>query len=456
MNKKLTLKDVRDIFIELEEKYAVFSLEYKDVYYWKLIRFELFEYIVKKLSILDEGHPMSRKDKFKRLVSLIKYSGLNLFMRKNIHKSDVLILTHGRKVKHKNEYLDIYLYDIVNSLKEKDSDIFIIDRPDHYGNHYRHDNDMIYFERFGHVVRQGLYRFSPYRVDNVETKQILNNIENELKRMIDVNVDLIELVNKRIFRFKFEKKYFDKLLFTINPSKIILVVSYGKEELIASARERGIEVIEVQHGVISSYHMGYYFPFEHSIPYFPDELILFGDYWKESIRFPLNSRRTKKSFSLMKSSYNSIVINESKMNRILFISQGSIGVHLAKIAADFANKNSVECYYKLHPSEYSNWRSKYSELAECEINGRIKVISNENSIYELFNLCKYVVGVYSTAIYESLMYECKTFVVNLEGYQYMEYLIEMNYVKLLREDFSFNDIYDFQGKELKNKEYFYM
>jgi hypothetical protein len=456
MKKKLTLKEVRNIFVELEKKYSVYSLESNNVYYWKLIRKEIYDYIIMKLGFVEKAHPMSTVDKVRRFLFLLKYSTINLFKKNNVKQSDVLILTHGRKNKINDSYEDIYLYDILRQLEKNNSSYFIIDRPDHYGKHLgKERNNMIYFERFGHIVREILYPFFIHRIKLTETRNIIIEVEKEIKERLNIDIDLEGLIKKRIFRFILEKRYFDKLLDKIRPDKVIMVVSYGKEELIASAKERDIETIEVQHGVISSYHMGYHFPFEFPIPYFPDEIILFGDYWKESVCFPVNSRQTINSFSFMKHSYNNRVISENKMNKVLFVSQGSIGVHLSKIAANFAYENQIDCYYKLHPSEFNNWRNRYSELSKCEIDGRIKVISNQNSIYELFNLCKYVIGVYSTAIYESLMYGCKTFVVKIEGYQYMEFLIDKNYVKLLSTDFCLNDLYDFQENKLENKRYFY-
>lgn len=453
VNKK-TLKYVRDKFIDIEEKFEVYSIKVDDVYFWKLIRFELFNDIVRKLNILNEGHPTSGRLKCKRFFLLIKYSLLNAFKRKNVRKRDFLILTHGRKQKCGEKFVDIYLNDILEAIREKGKSVLVIDRPDHYGRHYGDYGDMIYFERVGHIIREGFYRIFPFKIDLPETEEKLKDIENELNKEFGVFVNLKKMVKKRVFRFKFEKKYFDKLLDSVSPQKVFLVVSYGKEELIASARERGIEVVEVQHGVIDNYHMGYYFPFAIPIPYFPDKLVLFGEYWKQSVKFPVNSRQIVKHFGFAKR-YRVLAEKVEKKNKILFVSQGSIGSLLSKVAVNFVNNNQVECYYKLHPSEFDQWRSRYRELSKCETNGKIKVISDQKSLYDLFEQCRYVIGVYSTAIYESLMCGCKTFIIKIEGYQYMEYLIENGYVKLLPPNFCIHDLYNFKGNKLKSKDWFY-
>lgn len=455
MNPRFTFKEVRDKFIQIEKKYNVFSLKDDEVYYWKLIRFELFDCIIRSLDIIKEGHPLNKTDKVKRLVLLLKYSFLNIFRKKNIIESDVLFLTHGRKQRCGNKFIDIYLNDIIESFKKDPKEMLIIDRPDHYGRHYYTGyENMVYFERFGHIIREGAYKIFSFHNKLLESNQEILDIGHELYRIFDITLDLSGLVRKRIFRFRFEKKYFDKLLDDVNPQKIFLVASYGKEELIASAQEREIDVIEVQHGVISKYHMGYYFPFSIPIPYFPSKIILFGEFWKQSSVFPKNNTQVVRNLRFMKKMDDNDYSN-SKSEKVMFISQGSIGNKLSKVASSFANNNCIDCYFKLHPSEYSNWKLKYSELAECEKKGQIKVIANEKSIYELFNVCNYSIGVYSTAIYESLMYGCKTYLINIEGYQYMEYLIENNYVKLLSQEFTLIDLVNFKNKKILNKSYFY-
>lgn len=456
MKSEFTFEEVRNLFIKIENKYEVYTLEKGGVFFWKLIRFELFDNIIRSLGLINEGHPLGFSDKIKRLGLLLLYSIKNIGRKKYIQKSDILLLTHGRKQYYNGKYVDIYLHDVMQSNLNSGKSTFVIDRPDHYGKHYDANySNMIYFERFAHILREIFYEFPLRNNKDKDETSIIKKINQDLNDTFCIKIDLVDLICKRVFRFNLEKKYFDNILDKVKPKKIYLVVSYGKEELISSARERGIKVAELQHGVISKYHMGYYFPFDFSIPYFPNELILFGEYWKDSVEFPRGTNLVVQHFSLL-SKKEECDFNAHKSDAILFISQASIGDKLSRVATSFANNNEVECYYKLHPSEFGNWKSKYPELAESADKERIVVIKNEKSIYELFGICNYVVGVYSTAIYESLMHGCKTFLVNIEGYQYMDYLIQNGYVRLLTDKFSFNDLKDFSNKGISNKSYFYL
>ena len=58
-----------------------------------------------------------------------------------------------------------------------------------------------------------------------------------------------------------------------------------------------------------------------------------------------------------------------------------------------------------------------------------KVIDNSKTpLYKLFAQSKYQVGAFSTAIYEGLMFNCKTFIVDVPGVEYLDDLVEKNYV----------------------------
>ena len=83
--------------------------------------------------------------------------------------------------------------------------------------------------------------------------------------------------------------------------------------------------------------------------------------------------------------------------------------------------------YKLHPGEYDTWKQNYPELVNDLDN--FKVIDNsETPLYQLFAQSNYQVGAFSTAIYEGLMFNCKTFILDVPGVEYLSDLIKKGYV----------------------------
>ena len=92
-------------------------------------------------------------------------------------------------------------------------------------------------------------------------------------------------------------------------------------------------------------------------------------------------------------------------------------------------KKDLKIIYKLHPGEYETWRENYPELVEASDFDNFEVIDNsEIPLYRLLAESNYQVGAFSTAIYEGLMFNCKTFILDVPGVEYLDDLIDEGYV----------------------------
>ena len=224
-----------------------------------------------------------------------------------------------------------------------------------------------------------------------------------------------------------------------SPKQIVVVVSYGLGYVINAAKECGIKTIELQHGVISPYHMGYAYPNEmDDVCYFPDELWTWGSFWNKSSSFPISQKNIlacgNEFFISQKRQYISI---PKCKNTILFISQGAIGKRIVRFVDELLLllDGSFQITLKLHPGEYDSF-GRYEHvntLLDCP---RVTIVK-ECDLYSLFAVSEYQVGVYSTAIYEGMGFGCKTILLNMPGVEYMEHLLEMEMVKLCDKPESF-------------------
>jgi hypothetical protein len=249
-------------------------------------------------------------------------------------------------------------------------------------------------------------------------------IERAIAEETGVRIDLARLFAEEIKHFRFSFRYYSRLLARRRPRRIFVVVSYSyyKRALIAAAKARGIETIELQHGTLSPYHLGYSFPGrDRELDYFPA-----GDYWNTACEFPLPADRIKTwgfpHFVRQRARYGSL---ERSGGQLLFISQGVIGKRLAHFALDCARRlPDRRLVYKLHPGEQDRWRSDYPELVEASRLRNVEVVDdNTRNLHAYFAESQHVVGVFSTAIYEGLAFGCRTFVVDLPGIEYMSDLI---------------------------------
>ena len=192
------------------------------------------------------------------------------------------------------------------------------------------------------------------------------------------------------------------------------------------------------------------------IEYFPDKILSFGNYWKNACPFPIDSENiipmgfpyfeeNSKTYMKIAEDKNSKEGNNQKTEKkqILFISQGVIGKYLSELAYETAlnmnknnenNEDNAQNYnfiYKLHPGEYGTWKENYDYLTKAvnEFDNFTVINKSEPPLYELFAESHYQIGAFSTAIYEGLAFNCKTFIIDVPGVEYLDDLIDKDIVK---------------------------
>ena len=160
----------------------------------------------------------------------------------------------------------------------------------------------------------------------------------------------------------------------LKPKKILLVVSYGFGPLVCAASTLRVPVVELQHGVITKEHLGYSVPSGMTRKLFPDYLLLFGNYWKETMdSFPLPPERL---ITLGYPYFEEMIRENSliqKEKHIIVVSQGTIGNELSKFILKLALMidDTYKIVYKLHPGEWGRAKKIYPKLYEAKEKGRL-------------------------------------------------------------------------------------
>ncbi|MCW1713949.1 MULTISPECIES: hypothetical protein [Synergistaceae] len=291
------------------------------------------------------------------------------------------------------------------------------------------------------------------------TQDEINNIkkiEKEIYFRLNVNIDLMKIIIDSVLKFKYDYLYYNKLFLKSKLKYVFLICSYGLEALIFAAQVNKIKVIEIQHGTMSDEHLGYNYNLR-KVRYFPDMIFLFGKYWDDITNIPLdNNNKIYYGYPYLDSQLKKISKIKKNKNKIIFISQGIIGIQLSQIAYEFALNNSEFLIdYKLHPSEINIWESIYPQLKTASKLSNFNIINdNQINTYELLAKSEFQVGVNSTLLYEGLAMNLKTILINLPGIEYMKVLIENNYVMLANNSSDIlNCIHKSEGLKF-NKKYF--
>ncbi|WP_405323103.1 sialyltransferase [Methanobrevibacter sp.] len=468
-----TVKEICQKIWNLEEKYELNHKEIQDCYPWQLIRMYLYYEITRKTNVFESAQQSSLSlfDKINSFLPFIKNSITSNPLSGSEHV-DVLIFDHPRKVVFEDEYQDIYSYFLKDTLNQCGKSFETIESP-YLNQHFRNKsnikennvkfNDRILLGSFIHKTRnRGKLPFTE------NEKQFINAVKEELETAFKIDIDLFSIMEDHILNFQYDYKKYIELLQRKKPKVVFLVVAYENKALIAACKKMNIDIIELQHGTISPYHLGYSYPENtmkfngaiKEIEYFPDKILSFGDYWKNACPFPIDSENiismgfpyfeeNSKTYMKIAEDKNSEDGNNQKNEdkQILFISQGVIGKYLSKLAYETASKindnkdnnenNNTQDYnfiYKLHPGEYGTWKENYDYLtkASSEFDNFTVIDQSEPPLYELFAESHYQIGAFSTAIYEGLAFNCKTFIIDVPGVEYLDDLIEKDIVKKVK------------------------
>ena len=433
MNNDWTIKKLFEEICQIETEHKLFEKEIDDIYVWKLIRFNLFTELSMKLNLLEDPHP-NQKQGENHYIGLVKHFMNGTLNGPLTHSSDaeIILFSHPRKVKTEDSKLiDIYSYHLEDKWREEGTNYLVIEKP--YNGIFmhkaskmvRHNETLSLFTLWNYFKPKKNIDFSVNGLDNIAGIPIGN-----IKALSKENI------SKVIHAFKREYHYYNKILTKHSPKKIYMVVAYFRHALVAAATDLGIETIEIQHGEITPFSIGYTYPKNVEIPYFPKKLILWGKFWYDNSQIPIDEKDILyDGFPFLDeeiNKYSDILRDES---RVLFISQGKIGKSLVDIALEFAGQNKeYKVVYRLHPSEAEQWKALYPKLYSfsMENNNFLVETGAVNPLYKSFAGSKFVVGVNSTALIESLAANCKLILVDLPGVEYFQNLIDKELVKKVK------------------------
>ncbi len=419
-------------FIAFEDENQMFSKKIQNVYFWSYIRPYIFEIIVEnsQLNISVRNNPKSGglKQKLNKIIHEI----MNVLFHnpfRGLSQKDLLVISTSRRIKNDNFFECTYTEEILKSFEGRynqfeTASYDVHKRPVRYSN-IKYLDYLIIKTQIVTKLKRALKK------NNLLSEELsyINNLLKEMEGYFSISLnkdDIIKHIQNIVVKQKVMYKYYDKILAKTKPKCIIEICYYEFTKLVLNevAKDKNIKVIELQHGIMGNDHAAYNFKRKQSLPCFPDYVFLFGEYWRETTRFPIdNNKLIPVGFPYFEKKVQCKNSIKKDKKVFLFLSQPTIGVELSNLAVSLNQKLNEEEYkiiYKLHPNEFTNWETNYNNL----LKSNIEVIDNaEKDLYHYFSLSDYQVGVYSTALYEGIGYGLKTFILQTVGYEYMLDLI---------------------------------
>jgi len=417
----MTFKSITEAFLQMEDELDLFNQQIDGVYFWERIRFSLHREILKRAGVIGQAHTRLERTIVNRGRSALR--SLKNAFAKNPYlapKSEVLFLGSGRrKLRSDGKWWDIYCDPIIDHLDRS----YVYFESAYLNSHLTPaKTDNIRYLDLPLYLAAARRKFNLVRFSlTTSERKLLNNIRERITDQFNVMIDLEEMVKQDLLIRKSVLPVYRALLKKVSPKLAFVVCSYGRETFIEACKSMEIPVVELQHGVIN---LGYSFPGpKRTKRTFPDYLFAFGDFWKEGTEFPISRDRIYSvGYPYLEDEAKRYAGLEKK-NQIVFISQGTVGKEMSKVAVELSQKRDfpLKIVYKLHPGEYARWRKEYPWL----VKSGIQVIDDDSiPLYQLFAESKVQVGVNSTAIFEGLNFGLQTILLDLPGVEYMEHLIK--------------------------------
>ncbi|MEO8636811.1 MAG: hypothetical protein ABI587_16165 [Gemmatimonadales bacterium] len=429
----LSVRQLCERFWQLEREHGLLEQPVGGVRVWQLLRMVIYYRLARATGVFAEPHVEKEG-----LLDAVKAAGalMTAVTRNPLtgdYQRDTLVFDHARKPLVDGRHVDIYTKSLIEQLPPGSFDVL---ESLYLGRHLAPPEP---YRRYLDAVTIGTFLYHhTHRVRFTDAeRRWIRDVEAGILHLFDVSLALQPLFRREINHYRYCSNYYRRLLLKRRPRRIYLVVSYAfyKRPLIAVARELGIETIELQHGTMSPYHLGYSFPDSAAgLEHFPSTFHAFGEYWHTAARLPLPAEQIHTSgfphFTQQRQQFKSV---PRQMNQVLIISQGVIGARLAEFALALAQAQpDRRVVYKLHPGEVDGWRTRYPSLLAAAALPNVQVVeSGAKPLYAWFAESGDLVGVFSTAIYEGLACGCRTFIVDLPGREYMQDLIDRRYVHLV-------------------------
>ncbi|MGE0742038.1 MAG: hypothetical protein AB7O98_11910 [Hyphomonadaceae bacterium] len=421
--REISIAQVCEVFWEIEQRLDLLSWQIEDISPWPLLRMPLYYAATQKLGVYDPPHP-TLKSRTPEGMDAAAFEAqwraqeahfISLQGRPNVarRQRDVVVMAN-KKINGSEPY--------TAALRaELGKDALLLD--------FSTDGETLpgahNFHRYKELFRT-LYRRPELARLPKESVEICEAVWSALFEQLGVDCgNLVKNCRQRVIDFDAVSKGFG-IFFAVNPiGTLYLTNAYGSTNraVIHAARANGARVVELQHGFISPYHLGYSWPGRPDVPYSPDQLWTFGSFWPETTDLPKTM-----GYRVIGAPYVQSLADAAGAprdgNLVVFTSQGVIGRRLFDLALETARRRpDRRIVFRLHPNEsLKDYEALLQSAGDVPPNF---ALSHKNpNIFALLAQASVQVGAFSTTLFEGMSLGTRTVVVDMPGAEYMRPVVQ--------------------------------
>jgi len=231
-----------------------------------------------------------------------------------------------------------------------------------------------------------------------------------------VSLKQLELPKALLMNLDADVRVFSEYFKNAKTKDLYLVDAYSNQWLVLAAHAAGVRVHEIQHGFVNEFHPAYSYPLgSPKLDHIPEELLVWGEFWTSAVALP-NGMTSRVSGATKQ--FNEYRQKLSKIKRdpkqVLFTSQGAVSEELQKAAVAAAKAlPDFKIIYRLHPNE------DLESYPKTNLPKNFSYSHKSPVFLELLAESEYLVGAFSTTLYEGMALGSRVLVLPLPGFENM-------------------------------------
>ena len=413
-----------DAFVAVEAKSKASKARFSSVQLYPVLRTRIFYALAQELGLFDNPHPNFSKPELPEGLPALP----NL---ETLAKVDAVVIPFRRRVAGGEPYSDA----IIDHLRAQGKSYRVIDF-DFSAEAYAADPSVL---DLGRLREQFTERFTEQVNKNLRITS-RENAENRWSALIaafearfSVSLEKFQKYPKYLVRrILIDQLGFGELFKNLGAKELYIVNAYSEPSLVLAAKRAGLETVEIQHGFISKFHPAYSYPAQgllrqrQDIDSVANRIATWGEYWgsqASGITLPKGTETVVTGPTHGFSEYRAKALAENRIvaGQMLFTSQGAIGAELFEAAVAVARQlPDSKVIYRLHPNETLEDYGRMG-AAIAERSGALPKnfsLSHRDPIFlDLVSQSEYLIGAFSTTLFEGLALGCKVLVLPLSGYE---------------------------------------
>jgi hypothetical protein len=422
-DRKPSIERVWGVFAEIEARENLVSWRIGSVYLWPLLRSLLMREVAEQLGVFERRPPIPAVKLAETDIAFVP--------------SDYAVVPFVRR---NASGLDPFSTFIIDSIKSHGHKPLILGiGPDDCGSGRPQVENLEqeFIARYGNLARL-LVAPTLRASHSAKYARVIQHIESELlSATVDLGLDVTKITGPfrrfprwLLVQFVAQRMGWKKFFKAARVRKVFIVNAW-KRSLIAGAQAAGVTVVEPQHGAISGIHPFLSWAHQDWVAYQPDEFLEWGAYWGDVAELPANTVRKvigAPAFITDALAHERQLAAEGEAHQpktVLIASQAHATQTIAEFLVVAAAANPDHIFtLKQHPQEAP---VNFGPNAPSNL---VLADPAANTL-DLIARSEFVLGVYTTALFEAFAMGCKVGVLGFSGWQHIRGLVERGDAKLI-------------------------